>query len=49
MTFARTKIQPPRPRATYVERGGLHERLASALRRRRVVLVCAPAGAATGR
>ena len=44
MTFARTKIQPPRPRASYVERGALHDRLAAALRTRRVVLLCAPAG-----
>jgi LuxR family maltose regulon positive regulatory protein len=44
MAFARTKIQPPRPRANYVERGVLHDRLAAALRSRRVVLVCAPAG-----
>jgi len=44
MTFARTKIQPPRPRANYVERGPLHGRLGDALANRRVVLVCAPAG-----
>ena len=44
MTFARTKIQPPRPRATYVERGALHTTLADALVTRRVVLICAPAG-----
>ncbi|MFO1303274.1 MAG: LuxR C-terminal-related transcriptional regulator [Burkholderiales bacterium] len=44
MTFARTKIQPPRPRASFVERGSLHDRLAHALATRRVVLLCAPAG-----
>lgn len=44
MTFARTKIKPPRPRASFVERGALHERLADALATRRVVLLCAPAG-----
>lgn len=44
MAFARTKIQPPRPRASFVERGALHDRLADALATRRVVLLCAPAG-----
>jgi LuxR family maltose regulon positive regulatory protein len=44
MTFARTKIQPPRPRASFVERGALQERLHDALLNRRVVLLCAPAG-----
>lgn len=44
MPFARTKIQPPRPRASFVERGTLHDRLADALASRRVVLLCAPAG-----
>ena len=44
MTFARTKIQPPRPRAAYVERGTLHDRLGDALANRRIVLLCAPAG-----
>jgi LuxR family maltose regulon positive regulatory protein len=44
MAFARTKIQPPRPRARYVERDTLHDRLADALTSRRVVLLCAPAG-----
>jgi hypothetical protein len=31
MNFARTKIQPPRPRATFVERGRVQARLAEAL------------------
>ena len=44
VTFPRTKIQPPRPRATYVARGALEGRVAGALRERRVVLACAPAG-----
>src|SRR5512134_283303 len=44
MTFARTKIQPPRPRLTFVERAGVQARLAEALRTRRLVLLCAPAG-----
>ena len=44
MTFARTKIQPPRPRASYVERPALHDRLDDALKTRRVVLLAAPAG-----
>ena len=44
MTFARTKIHPPRLRAAFVERGALQARLADALRNRRAVLLCAPAG-----
>jgi ATP/maltotriose-dependent transcriptional regulator MalT len=44
MTFALTKIQPPRPRAAFVERGPVQARLADALRSRRLVLLCAPAG-----
>ena len=44
MTFARTKIQPPRPRLSFVERAGVQARLADALRTRRLVLLCAPAG-----
>jgi LuxR family maltose regulon positive regulatory protein len=44
MSFARTKIQPPRLRAAFVERGALQGRLADALRSRRAVLLCAPAG-----
>lgn len=44
MTFARTKIQPPKPRSAFVERGPLQARLADALATRRVVLLCAPAG-----
>ena len=44
MTFARTKIQPPRPRSAYVERELVQARLADALLNRRVILLCAPAG-----
>jgi LuxR family transcriptional regulator, maltose regulon positive regulatory protein len=44
MTFALTKIQPPRPRSTFVARAGVQERLAEALLSRRLVLLCAPAG-----
>lgn len=44
MQFPRTKIQPPRQRPAYIERGALEARLAEALLTRRVVLVCAPAG-----
>jgi LuxR family transcriptional regulator, maltose regulon positive regulatory protein len=44
MTFARTKIQPPRPRSAYVERTLVQARLVDALLNRRVVLLCAPAG-----
>jgi LuxR family transcriptional regulator, maltose regulon positive regulatory protein len=44
MTFARTKIQPPRPRSTFVARAGVQDRLAEALLGRRLVLLCAPAG-----
>jgi LuxR family transcriptional regulator, maltose regulon positive regulatory protein len=44
MTFPRTKIQPPKQRPAYIERGALEARLAAALLTRRVVLVCAPAG-----
>ncbi len=44
MTFARTKIQPPRPRSAYVERALVQARLSDALLNRRVVLLCAPAG-----
>ena len=44
MTFARTKIQPPRPRSAFVERGGPQSRLRDALLQRRMVLLCAPAG-----
>ena len=44
MTFARTKIQPPRPRSAFVERELLQAQLADALKCRRVVLLCAPAG-----
>jgi LuxR family maltose regulon positive regulatory protein len=44
VTFARTKIQPPRPRAAFVERAALQARLAQALTTQRLVLLCAPAG-----
>jgi LuxR family transcriptional regulator, maltose regulon positive regulatory protein len=44
MTFALTKIQPPRPRVEDVERGPLKTRLADALLHKRLVLLCAPAG-----
>lgn len=44
MTFARTKIQPPRPRAAFVERARMQPRLAAALRGQRLVLLCAPGG-----
>ncbi len=44
MSFARTKIQPPRPRAAFVERAALRARLAQALATQRLVLLCAPAG-----
>ena len=44
MTFARTKLQLPRARTTFVERGALGTELAAALASRRVVLLCAPAG-----
>jgi LuxR family maltose regulon positive regulatory protein len=44
MTFARTKIQPPRPRSAFVERSVLQARLAAALRSQRLVLLCAPGG-----
>ncbi len=44
MTYARTKIQLPRLRTAFVERGALQVRLAEALRSRRAVLLSAPAG-----
>lgn len=45
MAFARTKIQPPRPRAgTLIERPALARRLGQALLSCRLVLVCAAAG-----
>jgi LuxR family transcriptional regulator, maltose regulon positive regulatory protein len=44
MTFAHTKIQPPRPRAALIERDALQARLAEALTTRCVVLLSAPAG-----
>ena len=44
MSFARTKIQAPRPRSVMVERSDLQSRLAQALTSRVLVLLCAPAG-----
>jgi LuxR family maltose regulon positive regulatory protein len=44
MTFARTKIKPPRTRAAFIERGRPQSRLRDALLHRRMVLLCAPAG-----
>ena len=45
MAFARTKIQPPRPRAgTLIERPALGRRLGDALLSCRLVLICAAAG-----
>ena len=44
MDFALTKIQPPRPRASFIERGQVQARLAAALRNQRLVLLCAPGG-----
>ncbi|WP_043815701.1 hypothetical protein, partial [Rubrivivax gelatinosus] len=48
MSFARTKIQPPRPRAgtagTWIDRPALDARLLDALLGQRLVLVCAAAG-----
>ncbi|HEX5638525.1 MAG TPA: LuxR C-terminal-related transcriptional regulator [Burkholderiaceae bacterium] len=44
MTFARTKIQPPRARSAFVERGAVQTRLGHALLDKQVVLLCAPAG-----
>lgn len=45
MAFARTKIQPPRPRpGTLIERPALERRLGDALLSCRLVLICAAAG-----
>lgn len=44
MTFALTKIRPPRLLASYVPRAAIDARVAQALATRRAVLVCAPAG-----
>ena len=44
MSFALTKIQPPRVRTASMAREDLESRLATALCAQRVVLVCAPAG-----
>src|SRR4029078_6791970 len=43
-SFALTKIQPPRARASLVARERLEERMTKAARARRLVLVAAPAG-----
>ncbi|MEJ7687230.1 MAG: hypothetical protein WKG52_09710 [Variovorax sp.] len=44
MTFARTKIQPPRLRADRIVRAVLERRLGAAIAERRLVLLVAPAG-----
>ncbi|VTU27576.1 ATP-dependent transcriptional activator MalT [Variovorax sp. SRS16] len=44
ISFAQTKVQPPRFRAGLVERSGLEERLGAALLSRRLVLLIAAAG-----
>jgi LuxR family maltose regulon positive regulatory protein len=44
MTFALTKIQPPRRQIDLIDRPALEARLAAALGEVRLVLVCAPAG-----
>ncbi|HET9642546.1 MAG TPA: transcriptional regulator, partial [Burkholderiaceae bacterium] len=44
MTFARTKIQPPRRRAGLIPRPALDAQLAEVLATRRLVVLCAPAG-----
>jgi LuxR family transcriptional regulator, maltose regulon positive regulatory protein len=45
MSFARTKIQPPRPRSgSLIPRPALEDRLTDALLEQRLVLVCAAAG-----
>jgi LuxR family maltose regulon positive regulatory protein len=44
VTFARTKIQPPRPRGDFVERRSMQVRLGAALRGQRLVLLSAPGG-----
>jgi LuxR family maltose regulon positive regulatory protein len=46
MSFARTKLQPPRPRAgtVLIERPALQRRLGEALLSQRLVLLCAAAG-----
>ncbi|MBT2326630.1 hypothetical protein J7E62_30430 [Variovorax paradoxus] len=44
MTFARTKIQPPRFRVGLIERGELERKLGAALLGRRLVLLMASAG-----
>ena len=44
LSFARTKIQPPRQRSGSIARPALEARLDAALREQRLVLVTAPAG-----
>ena len=43
-SFALTKIQPPRARASLVARERLEERMTKAALARRLVLIAAPAG-----
>ncbi len=43
-SFALTKIQPPRPRASLIVRDPLEQRMAAAARGKRLVLLAAPAG-----
>lgn len=43
-SFARTKIQPPRPRADLIERHTLEATLGAALAQQRLILLMAPAG-----
>ena len=42
--FPRTKLQPPAPRVAFIVRSVVQARLSQALRARRLVLLCAPAG-----
>ena len=44
MTFARTKIQPPRQRASLIARPALEHALGRALAEQRLTLISAPAG-----
>lgn len=44
LTFARTRIQPPRPRSDLISRPGLDASLQQALAEQRLTLVVAPAG-----
>jgi LuxR family transcriptional regulator, maltose regulon positive regulatory protein len=43
-SFARTKIQPPRPRSDWIDRAALQARLGNALQHQRLTLLLAPAG-----